>query len=198
MDRLVVSRMNVKTIWDLFAVQMNARKHLADNKIFYSVNELIFKRCPTGYYWHNTTFGCGKRSSNIFYFLWPNYAFSLLKVVQREYSSICDSTNDQCSTALGLACTNSFYSCDCPTELPAYRCDCGPTEYYKDSDGFQNRSSHGDGCSGTHTCMPNLNLICSDTFVCTCIENYYWTGSICSMFLIIYSVSNHTMTQQAI
>ena len=107
------------------------------------------------------------------------------EVIQRQYSSICDSTSNQCSTALGLSCTNSFYSCDCPTELPGYRCDCGPTQYYKDSLGCQSRVTHGQACSGTHMCMPNLNLICSSS-VCTCIDDYYWTGSICSMFLTIH------------
>jgi hypothetical protein len=85
--------------------------------------------------------------------------------------------------SLGSLLHKLVFSCDCLTELHGYRCDCGSTQYYKDSLECQTPFSHGGGCSGTHMCMPNLNLICSSS-VCTCIDDYYWTGSICSMFPI--------------
>jgi hypothetical protein len=34
-------------------------------------------------------------------------------------------------TVLGLYCTTSDYTCNCPSTLPASRCDCASTSYYK-------------------------------------------------------------------
>jgi hypothetical protein len=57
------------------------------------------------------------------------YAFTVL---QREYESVCTST-DMCKT--GLTCSTSGFQCNCPSLLPAGRCDCDVTKYYHETNG---------------------------------------------------------------
>ena len=39
----------------------------------------------------------------------------------------------ECKSALGLYCSTTGYQCECPTSLPAGRCDCTSSQYYKDA-----------------------------------------------------------------
>ena len=52
-------------------------------------------------------------------------------VEQKPYTSSC-SVNGECKQALNLYCSTATNQCECPANLPAGRCDCTSTQYYKD------------------------------------------------------------------
>ena len=55
-----------------------------------------------------------------------------LKVEQKNYAIACTATVE-CKSALNLYCSTTGNQCECPTNLPAGRCDCTSTQYYKDT-----------------------------------------------------------------
>jgi hypothetical protein len=80
------------------------------------------------------------------------------------------------------------YLCNCPTSLSAYKCDCAPTHYYKDSvSGCVSRSTQSQACSFTYQCLQGLGLSCSGS-TCNCGSSldYYWNGASCQETKTIY------------
>ena len=86
--------------------------------------------CVSGYYWNGTI--CGNNFSPCFNSFQKHSLVRFHIVEQKPYASSCSAT-EECKVALNLYCSTTGYQCECPTSLPAGRCDCASTQYYKDA-----------------------------------------------------------------
>ena len=101
------------------------------------------------------------------------------------YTELCSSY--LCNPNYGLTCSSTANSCQCPSNMALYRCDCATTQYWNGARCVE-RSTYNNACPTlqNYNCYSGKNMICSGG-TCLCVNSdYYWVSALdsCSNFFL--------------
>lgn len=123
----------------------------------------------------------------LFFFVYI-FLFSFFVKLKGTYMTYTDSCSSYlCNPNYGLTCSSTANSCQCPSNMATYHCDCATTQYWNGARCVE-RSTYNNACPTlqNYNCYSGKNMICSGG-TCLCVNSdYYWVSALdsCSKFLL--------------